>query len=115
MGAKKPLWIMIAGPYGSGAKTQTAKDANLKILNEAALKIFRMGHVPIVGVNNAQHLIALAGASGFDEIMMPLSLALSERCDCCLRIGGASKGADEEVARFRARGKPVYFSIEEIG
>ena len=45
---------------------------------------------------------------------MPLSLALAERCDAFLRIGGASVGADQEMARFIAAGKPVYRSVEEI-
>jgi len=31
-----------------------------------------------------------------------------------LRIGGASVGADEEVARFQARGLPVFHSLEDI-
>jgi hypothetical protein len=34
--------------------------------------------------------------------MLPLSLALAERCDACLRIGGPSAGADAEVATFAA-------------
>jgi hypothetical protein len=45
---------------------------------------------------------------------MPIALAAAERCDACLRIGGASKGADEEVERFRAAGRPIYFSIDDI-
>jgi len=40
--------------------------------------------------------------------MMPLSLALIDRCDACLRLPGASAGVDREVARFRNAGKPVY-------
>ena len=46
---------------------------------------------------------------------MPLSLALAERCDAFLRIGGASVGADQEMARFAAAGKSgVPRSVEEI-
>jgi hypothetical protein len=68
----------------------------------------------VVGVNLALPMIESAGASSWDEIMMPVSLALAERCDACLRIGGPSKGADEEVERFHARGLPVYRSVDEI-
>jgi hypothetical protein len=46
--------------------------------------------------------------------MMPLSLALAERCDAILRLPGASAGADEEVARFAAAGKPVFHALDEI-
>lgn len=110
------LWIMVAGPYTSGAKSPADRAANLKVLNDAALAVFRQGHVPVIGVNAALPVIAAAGdgAAAFDEIMMPLSLALAERCDACLRVGGASKGADDEVARFVAAGKPVYRRIEDV-
>lgn len=112
----RPLWIMVAGPYSSGARTEGERAANLRLLNETALALFRMGHVPIIGVNAALPVIEAAGASpaAHDEIMMPLSLALAERCDACLRIGGASRGADDEVARFAAAGKPVYRRIEDV-
>jgi len=108
------MWIMVAGPYGSGAADAAARTANLERLNEAALALFRRGHVPIVGVNLALPLVALAGPDAYDEIMMPLALAAADRCDACLRIGGPSKGADEEVERFRTRGCPVYFSLEDV-
>jgi hypothetical protein len=46
--------------------------------------------------------------------MMPLCLRLVERCDAVLRIGGASEGAEIEVEQFRARGLPVFESIDDI-
>jgi hypothetical protein len=103
---------MVAGPYGSGAATETERAANLNVLNRAALALFRMGHVPVIGVNMALPVIAAGG--GYDEVMMPLSLALADRCDACLRIGGASSGADMEVDRFRATGRPVYARLEDV-
>jgi hypothetical protein len=78
------------------------------------LAVFRKGHVPIVGVHAALPLIEAAGAESFSEIMMPLSVAMSDRCDACLRIGGPSTGADKEVARFLARGLPVYRRLEDL-
>ena len=45
---------------------------------------------------------------------MPLSLSLVDRCDACVRVGGPSKGADEEALRFRATGRPVYGSLAEV-
>jgi hypothetical protein len=105
---------MVAGPYRSGAVDAVGRAANLRGLNDAALAVFRRGHVPMVGVNLALPIIEVAGADCFDEIMMPFSLAAAERCDAVLRTGGPSGGADAEVARFRARGLPVYRSVEEI-
>jgi hypothetical protein len=103
---------MVSGPYRSGAVTEEERGANLRAMNEAALALFRMGHIPVIGVNMALPVIAAGG--GYDEVMMPLSLALADRCDACLRIGGFSAGADEEAERFRARGLPVYTQVEDV-
>ncbi len=108
------MWIMVAGPYRSGAATAEARARNLAELNRAALVLFRAGHVPVIGVNLALPVIEAAGEAAYDEIMMPLSLHLAERCDACLRVGGPSAGADEEAARFRAAGRPVYERLEEV-
>jgi hypothetical protein len=108
------MWIMIAGPYTSGAADEAERSGNLAALNRAALSLFRSGHVPIISVNLALPIVAAAGASegAFDEITMPL--ALIERCDACLRIGGPSRGAEQEADRFRATGKPVYHRLDEV-
>jgi len=108
------MWIMISGPYTAGGADPKTRQRNLDAMNRAALAVFRLGHTPIIGVNLALPMIAIAGQEAFDEIMMPLSMAAAERCDACLRIGGQSAGADAEMERFRAAGKPVYSAIEEI-
>ena len=108
------MWIMVAGPYRSGAVDEAARAANLRALNVVALAVLRRGHLPVIGVNLALPIIEAAGAESFDEIMMPLSLAAAERCDAVLRIGGPSAGADEEVERFRERGLPVFRALSEI-
>lgn len=108
------MWIMVAGPYTAGARSVVERAANLRALNRAAVEVFGLGHVPVIGVNMALPIIAAAGEESFDRIMMPLSLALTARCDACLRIGGPSSGADQEVERFRAAGKPVFYSVEEL-
>jgi hypothetical protein len=108
------MWIMVAGPYSSAEADAEARAANRRVLHAASLALFRRGHVPVIGVDVALPLIACAGPDSYDSIMMPLSLALAERCDACLRVGGASQGADQEVARFRARGKPVWFRLEDV-
>ena len=110
------MWIMVGGPYGTGAKSAAERAANLARMNEAALAIWRKGHVPIIGVNLALPIAEAAGgdAAADAEIMMPLSLALAERCDAFLRIGSASVGADQEMARFVAAGKTVFRSVDEI-
>jgi len=108
------MWIMIAGPYTSGTKDPEVRAANLRAMNAAAHAVWQRGHVPVIGVNMALPVIEAAGAGQFDAIMMPLSRALAERCDAVLRIGGPSKGADEEMELIRARGGRVFTRIEDV-
>jgi len=112
--ANAPMWIMVAGPYRTGSTDPADWAANLHALNAAAYEVFRKGHVPVIGVNLALPIIESAGQHAYEEIMLPLSLRLADRCDAVLRIGGASKGADQEVAQFESRGLPVYRSPAEI-
>ena len=113
-GQPKRLWIMVSGPYTSGAITEADRARNLREMNVAAVQVFERGHVPIIGVNLALPVIEAAGEARFDEIMMPLSLAAAERCDAVIRVGGPSAGADAEVERIRARGGLVFASIAEV-
>jgi hypothetical protein len=105
---------MIAGPYRAGAADEAARAANLRVLNEAALQVWRLGHVPVIGVNMALPLIEAAGDAFYDDLMAPVSLALAERCDAVLRIGGPSGGADREVDMIRAQGGAVYADVNDI-
>lgn len=105
---------MIAGPYSSGGASADERATNLRAMNAAALMVFQKGHTPVIGVNMALPVIEAAGDDRFEEIMMPISLALAERCDAILRIGGASIGADQEVERLKAAGKQVYLSLQDI-
>lgn len=108
------MWIMIAGPYRSGSSDPAVWAANLRRLNAAAFAVFEKGHVPIVGVNLALPVVEVAGPESYNQIMQPLSLRLTDRCDAVLRIDGVSHGADEEVETLRARGLPVFRSVGEV-
>ncbi|NOT59481.1 MAG: DUF4406 domain-containing protein [Acidobacteria bacterium] len=116
----KPLMILVAGPYRSGTNDDPALiAANVKAMNDMALRLFRAGHLPVLGEWYALPLIEHAGSQRigdevFNEIFHPISRRLVAQCDGCLRIGGASSGADEMVALARANGKQVFFSFEEI-
>ena len=108
------LWIMVAGPYRSGGASHEQRSRNLRRLNEAAVAVLRKGHVPIIGVNLALPMIETAGDDSYDEIMMPLSLAVADRCDAVLRVEGDSTGADEEVERIRSKGGSVYGDASQV-
>lgn len=108
------MWIMVAGPYRAGSADAATRAANLAVLNEAALAVWARGHVPVIGVNMALPMIESAGLERYDELMAPVSLALAERCDAVLRIGGASGGADREVDLIRANGGKVFDDLDDI-
>lgn len=108
------MWIMIAGPYRSGTGTDEERKDNLRELNRVALEICKRGHIPVIGVNMALPMIEVAGEETYDDIMMPISLALAERCDGILRIGGESRGANREVEVVLARGGRLFGSVDDI-
>jgi len=114
------LLVLVAGPYRSGTGDDPEKlAANVAAMNQAALAVFRRGHVPVTGEAFALPLIELAGSERvgdavFDEIFHPIARRLLARCDAVLRVGGASVGADEMVALARAHGKLVATSVDEL-
>ena len=118
--AASPLMILVAGPYRSGTDDDPARIAqNVRAMTETSLRLFRAGHLPVMGEWFALPLIEHAGSKGigdpvFDEIFHPISRRLVAKCDGCLRIGGPSKGADEMVELARQAGKRVFMRLEDI-
>jgi hypothetical protein len=114
------MLVLVAGPYRSGTNDDPDKlAANVATMNAAALDVFRAGHLPVTGEALALPLIELAGSTKvgdavFDEIFHPIARRLLERCDAVLRVGGPSQGADEMVTIARARGKPVFATVDEL-
>jgi hypothetical protein len=116
----EPLMILVAGPYRSGTNDDPALiRANVDAMTDTALRLFRLGHLPVMGEWFALPLIEHAGSRRigdeiFNEIFHPISRDLVARCDACLRIGGPSKGADEMVSLAKSSGKRVFFNLEEV-
>ncbi|HEX2493946.1 MAG TPA: hypothetical protein VHK24_09230 [Steroidobacter sp.] len=114
------LMILVAGPYRSGTNDDPVLiAANAAAMTDASLKLFRAGHLPVMGEWYALPLIEHAGSTGigdavFNEIFHPVARRLVAKCDGCLRIGGPSAGADEMVSLAKLHGKAVYYSLEEI-
>jgi hypothetical protein len=115
-----PLFILIAGPYRSNTGDDPARiEQNLRAMTQAAVEVFRLGHLPVLGESLALPLISEAGSKRlgdaiFNEIFHPISRMLAERVDAVLRVGGASKGADEMVEIAGRAGKKVFKSLSEI-
>jgi hypothetical protein len=105
------LHVIVAGPYS--APTADGRAANLRRMNEAAVEVARLGHVPVIGVNAALPVLDAAGLPYTHPWMMEISLALAGRCDACLHIA-RSPGADREAELVRRKGLPVWTRIEDV-
>lgn len=114
------MLILIAGPYRSGTNDdpQLMKQ-NLDRLEAAALPLFRKGHIPMIGEWLALPLLKLAGSKkpgdeAYQEILYPIAHRMLLKCDAVLRLGGASKGADEDVRIAKERGLKIYYNLDDI-
>lgn len=112
--------ILIAGPYRTGTNDDPGRmTQNVTVMEKLALKIFRAGHIPVVGEWFALPLAHMAGSKrvgddAYNEIFHPVAVRLLPKCDAVLRIGGASAGADEMVRLARERGMMIYSDLTEI-
>jgi len=117
---KKMLTILIAGPYRSGTGDDPARmEQNLRKLEEAALPLFRAGHIPVIGEWLALPLLRVAGSNYpgdalYEEILYPIAARVITKCDAVLRLEGISKGADEDVRMAKEIGLPVYYNLDDI-
>jgi hypothetical protein len=94
--------------------------ANVQAMTRTALKLYQMGHLPVLGEWFALPLIEAAGSEKtgdeiFNSIFHPVAVRLIDHCDAVLRMGGPSTGADEMVRVGREKGKQIFFDIGEIG
>src|SRR5689334_20867946 len=117
---KKMMTILIAGPYRSGTNDDPAlMEKNLRRLEDAALPLFRAGHIPLIGEWLALPLLKVAGSQRpgdelYQEILYPVAHRLITKCDAVLRLEGKSSGADEDVRMAGLLGIPVYYDLNEI-
>lgn len=115
-----PQLILIAGPYRSGTNGDAALIAgNLHRLEEAALQVYRLGHMPMIGEWVALPLAAAAGSKAVGDaisetFLYPVANRLIRQCDAVYRIDGASQGADADVRLAEELRLPVYRSPDDI-
>jgi hypothetical protein len=112
--------ILIAGPYRSGTYGDAALiEKNLERLEAAALAVYRLGHMPMIGEWAALPLAAQAGSTALgdcisQQFLYPVAARMLSHCDGVLRISGASSGADGDVRLAGELGLPVYYELAEI-
>ncbi|WOB06032.1 DUF4406 domain-containing protein [Piscinibacter gummiphilus] len=116
----RPLLVLIAGPYMSGTDGDPARiAANRAELERHALPIYERGHLPLIGEWMALPIIHSAGGKEhgdevFQAYQYPVAHRLIERCDAVLRLPGASRGADMDVARAQELGLKVVYDVNEL-
>jgi hypothetical protein len=114
------MTILVAGPFRSGTGGDAALiELNLYGLEQAALAIYRRGHLPMIGEWLAMPLAKAAGSTRLgdaisEEFLYPASHRLLSRCDAVLRIAGASKGADDDVRVAQCLGLLIYRDLADI-
>lgn len=112
--------ILVAGPYRSGTGGDPLLiERNLKRLEEAALAVYRLGHLPMIGEWAALPLAAAAGSTRVgdavsEQFLYPVAARMLALCDGVLRIPGASNGADGDVRLAAQLGLPVYYELAEL-
>ena len=117
---KKSLLILVAGPYRSGTNDiPELIEANVRAMNEMALELYKMGHMPVLGEWFALPIIEAAGSQEvgdkiFNDIFHPIAVKLIDHCDAVLRIGEISSGADEMVNVGIQKGKIIFKNKSEI-
>ena len=120
MSEQQSMMILVAGPYRSGTNDDPERiEANVKAMTDMCLRLYRMGHLPVLGEWFALPLIKAAGSTKtgdaiFNEIFHPVAIRLIDQCDAVLRIGGASAGADEMITKGKEKGKRIFMSVDEI-
>jgi len=120
MPISKSLLILVAGPYRSGTNDDPALiAANVKAMADAALELYRLGHLPVLGEWFALPLIEAAGSKQtgdeiFNKFFHPVAIRLLDHCDAVWRIGGASSGADEMVRIGEEKGKRIFYDKSEL-
>lgn len=103
--------IGVAGPYS--APTEEQKQLNLDVMNTAAAKLLKRGHIPLIGMNAALPVVAKADLTDTYKGIMDISMAVINACDGLLLLG-ESPGANRERDLILAKGLPVFTSIEDI-
>jgi len=98
--------VYIASPYTLGDVA-----VNVKFQMDTFDELVDLGFAPFVPLySHFQHMMHPRPY----EDWVRLDFEWINVCDCLLRLGGESKGADTEVEYAKKLGIPVYYSIKEL-
>lgn len=98
--------VYIASPYTIG---DVAK--NVKLQLDTVNKLMNKGFAPFAPLySHFQHMVHPRPY----EDWIKVDLEWVRVCDCLLRIGGESKGADDEVRCAKINGIPVFYTFQDL-
>ena len=98
--------VYIASPYTLGDVA-----VNVKFQMDIANELMDLGYTPFVPLySHFQHMAHPRPYKDWINIDLVWVLA----CDCLLRLGGESSGADGEVLVAKKHNIPVFYSIDEL-
>ena len=98
--------VYIASPYTLGDVA-----VNVKLQLDTVDILMNLGFAPFAPLySHFQHMAHPRPYQDWIDVDLEWVLA----CDCMLRIGGKSSGAEGEVDLALKHGIPVYYSIEEL-
>jgi hypothetical protein len=98
--------VYIASPYTKGDVA-----VNVKLQMDTFDELVDFGYVPFCPLY--YHFQHMAHPRPYEDWTI-LDLEWVAVCDCLLRIGGESEGADNEVKLAESKGIPVVYSIHEL-
>jgi len=103
---KQTIKVFISSPYTHG----DAAD-NVRLQINFADKLMDEGFYPYVPLlTHFQHLVHHREYNDWlDQCMVWV-----ESCDCLLRIGGDSAGADKEIQHAKDVGIPIFYTIDNL-
>jgi hypothetical protein len=86
--------------------------ANVRLMEWAALSLFRAGHIPVLG-QWFWPLVTSDTNPALDAADDPVGERLIGRCDAILRVDGPAPEADALITAARARGLRVYNNLDD--
>ena len=98
--------VYIASPYTKGDVA-----VNVKLQLDTANTLMDYGFIPFVPLYS--HFQHMAHPRPYED-WVELDMIWVRACDVLLRLGGESKGADDEVALAMELKIPVFYSIEQL-
>lgn len=98
--------VYIASPYTIGDQEE-----NVKFQMRVGALLMDHGFAPFIPL--LYHYQDKLHPRPYDK-WLEIDFAWILSCDCLLRLGGESKGADMEVEFAKENNIPVYYSVEEV-